>query len=164
MQDPEAVSPYGSDMIWRIDTIGTEVRQLFGFEDMEQLSKGFPAKAGVTWMLLIHENKPTVFSKPHHSLYRPTTFLNRSCCCQSRWRVLVPLCIVVLFTIRDVVAAPLSAMTLPLRALLPAVTSLMLASTASIRTPGGATQTSTSQWMSRGCGPSTPPIRLREPS
>ncbi|XP_029005122.1 myocilin [Betta splendens] len=44
MQDPEAVSPYGSDMIWRIDTIGTEVRQLFGYDDMEQLSKGFPSK------------------------------------------------------------------------------------------------------------------------
>nr|XP_020458987.1 myocilin [Monopterus albus] len=44
MQDPEAVSPYGPDMIWRIDTIGTEVRQVFGYEDMEQLSKGFPSK------------------------------------------------------------------------------------------------------------------------
>ncbi|KAG7228857.1 hypothetical protein INR49_008635 [Caranx melampygus] len=44
MQDPEAVSPYGPNMIWRIDTIGTEVRQVFGYEDMEQLSKGFPSK------------------------------------------------------------------------------------------------------------------------
>ncbi|XP_018525871.1 myocilin isoform X1 [Lates calcarifer] len=44
MQDPEAVSPYGPNMVWRIDTIGTEVRQLFGYEDMEQLSKGFPSK------------------------------------------------------------------------------------------------------------------------
>ncbi|KAM9358316.1 myocilin [Symphorus nematophorus] len=44
MQDPEAVSPYGPNMIWRIDTIGTNVRTLFGYEDMEQLSKGFPSK------------------------------------------------------------------------------------------------------------------------
>lgn len=44
MQDPEAVSPYGPNMVWRIDAIGTEVRQLFGYEDMEQLSKGFPSK------------------------------------------------------------------------------------------------------------------------
>ncbi|XP_027884764.1 myocilin isoform X1 [Xiphophorus couchianus] len=44
MQDPEAVSPYGASMLWRIDTIGTEVRQLYGYDDMEQLSKGFPSK------------------------------------------------------------------------------------------------------------------------
>lgn len=67
MQDPEAVSPYGPDMVWRIDAIGTEVRQLFGYEDMEQLTKGFPSKAGVTWIIFIHENKPTVFSKVDHS-------------------------------------------------------------------------------------------------
>lgn len=44
MQDPEAVSPYAPNMIWRIDTIGADVRKLFGYEDMEQLSRGFPSK------------------------------------------------------------------------------------------------------------------------
>ncbi|KAM8887725.1 myocilin [Synchiropus picturatus] len=44
MQDPEAVSPYGPNMVWRIDTVGSDVRQMFGYEDMEQLSKGFPSK------------------------------------------------------------------------------------------------------------------------
>ncbi|XP_047444178.1 myocilin [Mugil cephalus] len=44
MQDPEADSPYGPNMVWRIDTVGTDVRQLFGYDDMEQLSKGFPSK------------------------------------------------------------------------------------------------------------------------
>uniref|UniRef100_A0A4W5NW65 Myocilin n=1 Tax=Hucho hucho TaxID=62062 RepID=A0A4W5NW65_9TELE len=44
MQDPEAVAPYGGKMVWRIDTVGSEVRQLFGYEDMDQLSKGFPSK------------------------------------------------------------------------------------------------------------------------
>ncbi|XP_061594041.1 myocilin [Cololabis saira] len=44
MQDPEPVSPYGTNMFWRIDTVGTEVRQLVGYDDMEQLSKGFPSK------------------------------------------------------------------------------------------------------------------------
>ncbi|KAI4892561.1 hypothetical protein NFI96_024729 [Prochilodus magdalenae] len=44
MQDPEPVAPYGPGMVWRIDTVGTEVRQLFGYEDMEQLSRGFPTK------------------------------------------------------------------------------------------------------------------------
>lgn len=46
MQDPEAVSPYGPSMIWRIDTTGADIRKLFGYEDMEQLSKGFPSKVG----------------------------------------------------------------------------------------------------------------------
>ncbi|KAM9796703.1 myocilin [Syngnathus typhle] len=44
MQDPEAVAPYGPAMVWRIDTVGSDVRQLFGYEDMEQLSRGFPTK------------------------------------------------------------------------------------------------------------------------
>ncbi|KAG9350946.1 hypothetical protein JZ751_024835 [Albula glossodonta] len=44
MQDPEAVAPYGPKMLWRIDTVGTEVRQLFGYEDLDQLSRGFPTK------------------------------------------------------------------------------------------------------------------------
>lgn len=44
MQDPEAVSPYAPSMIWRIDTIGADVRKLFGYEGMEQLSRGFPSK------------------------------------------------------------------------------------------------------------------------
>ncbi|XP_020348300.1 myocilin-like [Oncorhynchus kisutch] len=44
MQDPEAVAPYGGKMVWRIDTVGSEVRQLFGYEDMDQLSKGYPSK------------------------------------------------------------------------------------------------------------------------
>lgn len=44
MQDPEPISPYGPETIWRIDTIGADVRKLFGYDDMEQLSKGFPSK------------------------------------------------------------------------------------------------------------------------
>ncbi|XP_061095522.1 myocilin isoform X1 [Conger conger] len=44
MQDPEAVAPYGTQMLWRINTVGTEVRELFGYEDMDQLSLGFPTK------------------------------------------------------------------------------------------------------------------------
>lgn len=44
MQDPEAVTPYSSNMVWRIDTVGSEVRQLYGYDDMEQLTRGFPSK------------------------------------------------------------------------------------------------------------------------
>ncbi|XP_056337482.1 myocilin [Danio aesculapii] len=44
MQDPEAKEPYGPDMVWRIDAVGSEVRQLFGYENMDQLTRGFPTK------------------------------------------------------------------------------------------------------------------------
>lgn len=44
MQDPEATGPYSGSMVWRIDTVGSDVRQLFGYEDMEQLVRGYPTK------------------------------------------------------------------------------------------------------------------------
>ncbi|XP_051511208.1 myocilin-like [Myxocyprinus asiaticus] len=44
MQDPEAKEPYGLEMVWRIDAVGSEVRQLFGYENMDQLTRGFPTK------------------------------------------------------------------------------------------------------------------------
>ncbi|KAG7316693.1 hypothetical protein KOW79_020234 [Hemibagrus wyckioides] len=65
MQDPEAVSPYGSNMLWRIDTVGTEVRQLYGYEDMDQLSRGFPAKV----LLLPEAVESTGAAMYHGSLY-----------------------------------------------------------------------------------------------
>ncbi|KAG5850022.1 hypothetical protein ANANG_G00077860 [Anguilla anguilla] len=42
--DPEAVGPYGPQMLWRINTVGADVRELYGYEDMDQLSRGFPTK------------------------------------------------------------------------------------------------------------------------
>lgn len=68
MQDPEAVSPYGPNMVWRIDTIGTEVRQLYGYEDMEQLSKGFPTK-----VLLL----PELVESTGATLYRGSLYYQR---------------------------------------------------------------------------------------
>ncbi|CDQ83739.1 unnamed protein product [Oncorhynchus mykiss] len=48
LQDPEPMaSPYGNKTVWRIDTVGTDVRQLFAYEDMEQFAKGFPMKVMV---------------------------------------------------------------------------------------------------------------------
>ncbi|XP_063076429.1 myocilin-like [Engraulis encrasicolus] len=44
-QDPEpAGPPYGPETVWRIDAVGKEVKQLFAYEDMEQLRRGFPMK------------------------------------------------------------------------------------------------------------------------
>ncbi|KAM8850676.1 myocilin [Spinachia spinachia] len=45
LQDPEPQGPpYSNKTVWRIDTVGKEVRQLFAYEDMDQLSQGFPMK------------------------------------------------------------------------------------------------------------------------
>ncbi|KAI9547810.1 hypothetical protein NQZ68_015076 [Dissostichus eleginoides] len=68
MQDPEAVSPYGPNMIWRIDTIGSDVRQLYGYEDMEQLTKGFPSK-----VLLL----PELVESTGSTLYRGSLYYQR---------------------------------------------------------------------------------------
>ncbi|XP_030626573.1 myocilin [Chanos chanos] len=44
MQDPEPMAPYAPDTVWRIDTVGADIRQIFGYEDLDQLSRGFPTK------------------------------------------------------------------------------------------------------------------------
>ncbi|XP_062336841.1 myocilin-like [Osmerus eperlanus] len=45
LQDPEAlVPPYTNKTVWRIDTVGKDVRQLFAYEDKEQFARGFPMK------------------------------------------------------------------------------------------------------------------------
>ncbi|XP_034036304.1 myocilin [Thalassophryne amazonica] len=68
MQDPEAVSPYGPSMVWRIDTVGSDVRQLFGYDDMEQLSRGFPSKV----MLL-----PELVESTGATVYRGSLYYQR---------------------------------------------------------------------------------------
>ncbi|OXB84234.1 UNVERIFIED_CONTAM: hypothetical protein H355_007117 [Colinus virginianus] len=47
MKDPEPVAPFTRDTTWRVDTVGTEVRQLFQYEAAEQLARGYPAKVHV---------------------------------------------------------------------------------------------------------------------
>lgn len=45
LQDPEPQGPlYTNKTVWRIDTVGKDVRQLFAYEDMKQFSRGFPMK------------------------------------------------------------------------------------------------------------------------
>ncbi|XP_073347728.1 myocilin-like [Pagrus major] len=45
LQDPEPQAPYYTNRtVWRIDTVGKDVRQLFAYEDMDQFAKGFPMK------------------------------------------------------------------------------------------------------------------------
>ncbi|NWS18310.1 MYOC protein, partial [Pachyramphus minor] len=47
MKDPEPVPPFTRDTTWRVDAVGTEVRQLFQYEEAEQLSRGYPAKVHI---------------------------------------------------------------------------------------------------------------------
>ncbi|NWI48199.1 MYOC protein, partial [Picathartes gymnocephalus] len=47
MKDPEPVPPFTRDNTWRVDTVGTEVRQLFQYEEAEQLAQGYPAKVHI---------------------------------------------------------------------------------------------------------------------
>lgn len=68
MQDPEAVAPYGPTMIWRIDTVGSDVRKLFGYDDMVQFTKGFPSK-----VLLLPEQVESTGA----TLYRGSLYYQR---------------------------------------------------------------------------------------
>ncbi|NWT38138.1 MYOC protein, partial [Chroicocephalus maculipennis] len=47
MKDPEPVPPFTRETTWRVDTVGTEVRQLFQYEAPEQLARGYPAKVHI---------------------------------------------------------------------------------------------------------------------
>ncbi|XP_007893817.2 myocilin, partial [Callorhinchus milii] len=47
MKDPEPVPPHTHDSTWRINAVGTEVRQLFEYNDLDQFMKGYPSKVYV---------------------------------------------------------------------------------------------------------------------
>ncbi|NXA10554.1 MYOC protein, partial [Sapayoa aenigma] len=47
MKDPAPVPPFTRDTTWRVDAVGTEVRQLFQYEEAEQLGRGYPAKVHI---------------------------------------------------------------------------------------------------------------------
>ncbi|XP_060088411.1 myocilin [Heteronotia binoei] len=47
MRDPEPVTPYTHETTWRVDTVGTDVRQVFEYENTDQFIKGYPSKVHV---------------------------------------------------------------------------------------------------------------------
>ncbi|NWR74653.1 MYOC protein, partial [Centropus unirufus] len=47
MKDPEPVPPFTRETTWRVDVVGTEVRQLLQYEAAEQLAQGYPAKVHI---------------------------------------------------------------------------------------------------------------------
>ncbi|XP_078074223.1 myocilin isoform X2 [Mustelus asterias] len=44
MKDPEPVPPYTRESIWRINTVGTDIRQLYEYHDLDQFMRGHPNK------------------------------------------------------------------------------------------------------------------------
>ncbi|KAM4640941.1 myocilin isoform 2-T2 [Discoglossus pictus] len=47
MRDPEPVAPFTKDTIWRINTVGADIRQVLEYENTDQLIKGYPSKVYV---------------------------------------------------------------------------------------------------------------------
>ncbi|NWU71566.1 MYOC protein, partial [Pterocles burchelli] len=47
MKDPEPVPPFTQQTTWRVDTVGTEVRQLFQYDAAEQMAQGYPTKVHI---------------------------------------------------------------------------------------------------------------------
>ncbi|XP_069497349.1 myocilin [Ambystoma mexicanum] len=47
MRDPEPKAPYTSETTWRVNTVSTDIRQVFEYNDMDQFMKGYPAKVHV---------------------------------------------------------------------------------------------------------------------
>lgn len=47
MKDPQPVSPYSNETIWRVDTVSADVRHVFEYDDMDEFVKGYPSKVHV---------------------------------------------------------------------------------------------------------------------
>ncbi|XP_019386333.1 PREDICTED: myocilin isoform X1 [Crocodylus porosus] len=47
MKDPEPASPYTHETTWRIDTVGTDIRQVFEYDNTDQFMQGYPSKVHV---------------------------------------------------------------------------------------------------------------------
>ncbi|XP_039342697.1 myocilin isoform X1 [Mauremys reevesii] len=47
MKDPEPVPPYTRETTWRVDAIGTDIRQVFEYDNADQFMKGYPSKVHV---------------------------------------------------------------------------------------------------------------------
>lgn len=47
MRDPQATYPYTQETTWRIDTVGTDIRQVFEYDLISQFLQGYPSKVHV---------------------------------------------------------------------------------------------------------------------
>uniref|UniRef100_A0A8C3XR68 Myocilin n=1 Tax=Chelydra serpentina TaxID=8475 RepID=A0A8C3XR68_CHESE len=47
MRDPEPLPPYTRETTWRVDAIGTDIRQVFEYDNIDQFMKGYPSKVHI---------------------------------------------------------------------------------------------------------------------
>ncbi|KAM6217265.1 myocilin [Rhynchocyon petersi] len=47
MRDPKPTFPYSVETTWRVDTVGTDIRQVFEYELISQFMQGYPSKVHV---------------------------------------------------------------------------------------------------------------------
>ncbi|XP_043818785.1 myocilin [Dromiciops gliroides] len=47
MRDPEPMFPYTRETTWRVDTVGTDVRQVLQYDQISQFTQGYPSKVHV---------------------------------------------------------------------------------------------------------------------
>ncbi|XP_072504736.1 myocilin [Notamacropus eugenii] len=47
MRDPEPMYPYTRETTWRVDTVGTDIRQVFQYDQISQFTQGYPSKVHV---------------------------------------------------------------------------------------------------------------------
>ncbi|XP_007480835.2 myocilin isoform X2 [Monodelphis domestica] len=47
MRDPEPVYPYTRETTWRVDTVGTDIRQVFEYDQIVQFTQGYPSKVHI---------------------------------------------------------------------------------------------------------------------
>ncbi|XP_039204958.1 myocilin [Crotalus tigris] len=47
MKDPQPVSPYSNETVWRVDTVSADIRHIFEYDDMDEFVKGYPSKVHV---------------------------------------------------------------------------------------------------------------------
>nr|6OU3_A Chain A, Myocilin [Homo sapiens] len=47
MRDPKPTYPYTQETTWRIDTVGTDVRQVFEYDLISQFMQGYPSKVHI---------------------------------------------------------------------------------------------------------------------
>ncbi|XP_004384165.2 myocilin [Trichechus manatus latirostris] len=47
MRDPKPTYPYTQETTWRVDTVGTDIRQVFEYDHISQFVQGYPSKVHV---------------------------------------------------------------------------------------------------------------------
>ncbi|XP_006872724.1 PREDICTED: myocilin [Chrysochloris asiatica] len=47
MRDPKPIYPYTQETTWRVDTVGTDIRQVFEYDRISQFTQGYPSKVHV---------------------------------------------------------------------------------------------------------------------